>query len=43
MIILLVEENSLIAPLAFYAKADQSSISRQEILYHIAMVRQEFP
>lgn len=43
MIVLLVEADSIIAPLAFYAKADQSTVSRQELLRHISMVRQELP
>lgn len=43
MIVLLIEVDSIIAPLAFYAKADQSTISRQELLRHISMVRQELP
>ncbi|MDP2630457.1 MAG: type II toxin-antitoxin system RelE/ParE family toxin [Candidatus Uhrbacteria bacterium] len=41
MVILLIEVDSIIAPLAFYAKADRANISRQEILYHIEMVKRE--
>lgn len=41
MVILLIEVDSIIAPLAFYEKSDRASISRQEILYHIEMVKRE--
>ena len=41
IIILLIEVDSIIAPLTLYAKSDRANIPRQEIMYHIALVRQE--
>lgn len=41
MIILLIEIQSIIAPLTLYAKSDRTTISRQEIMYHAAMVKRE--
>lgn len=41
MIVLLLEIQSIITPLALYAKSDKETLSRQEILYHAFMVQQE--
>lgn len=41
MIVLIISVDSILTPLSLYAKADQETISRQEILYHIAMVKLE--
>ncbi len=41
VIILIVEVDSIIAPLTLYAKSDLATIPRQEIMYHMAMVQRE--
>lgn len=41
MIVLLVEGDSIISPLTLYPKSERATISRQEIMYHIAMVQRE--
>ena len=41
MVILLIEIQSIITPLTLYAKSDRATISRQEIMYHAAIVKRE--
>lgn len=41
MIILLLENQGLIAPLTIYFKGDLADISRREIKYHADIIRQE--
>ena len=41
MIVLLIEVDSIISPLTLYAKSECTVISRQEIMYHMAMVKRE--
>lgn len=41
LIILLLESDNLLVPLALYFKSDQATISKEEILTHIQAVKQE--
>ena len=41
MIILVVEYDALITPIALYFKGDRTDISKQEIMHHAEIIRQE--
>ncbi len=41
MVILLIEADRIVAPLAFYSKADLDSVSKKEIMRHVEQIKEE--
>lgn len=41
LIILLIEKDTLLIPVALYFKGSMASISRMEILYHVKLIQKE--